>query len=137
MRLIISLDSSKEESSEQVRPIGCSKRSCLCCWHWINSYNLVHHTTWMTGGSHGKPYMNWALSNDIPVDLKVVAAMRMRVLDTLKWMEGWQRRPSDEHASSSGSSPDSEEPVDWKALTERYVEYDVGHSDTATPAQGV
>ncbi|OBZ74470.1 hypothetical protein A0H81_05380 [Grifola frondosa] len=104
MRLILSLDSN-QESIDSVRPIGCSKRSCLCCWHWINFYNVAHGTQWMTASSHGKPYMNWGLSGDILVDREVVAAMRLRVCDVLEWMKGWKRLPSDGHASSSGSSP--------------------------------
>ncbi|OBZ74829.1 hypothetical protein A0H81_05384 [Grifola frondosa] len=111
MRLILSLDFS-QESFESVQPIGCSKRTCLCCWHWINSYNRAHGTQWMTAGCHGKPYMNWGLSGDIPVDREVVAAMRLRVRGVLAWMEGWKRRLSDEHANSSGSSPDPEDQVE-------------------------
>ena len=44
-----------------VHPIGVSKRSCICCVLWIESHNRIFGTRWMTRGSHGKPYANWAL----------------------------------------------------------------------------
>ena len=34
------------------RPIGNSKRSCLCCTLWINAFDAI--TIWATNGSHGK-----------------------------------------------------------------------------------
>ncbi|KIM73016.1 hypothetical protein PILCRDRAFT_734683 [Piloderma croceum F 1598] len=39
-------------------PIGCSKRSCLCCVLWIDAFNGRTGMSWMTSGSHGKPYAN-------------------------------------------------------------------------------
>ncbi|KAF8816106.1 hypothetical protein BYT27DRAFT_7185345 [Phlegmacium glaucopus] len=36
-------------------PIGCSKRSCLCCVLWMNAFNYDTRMLWMTSGSHGKP----------------------------------------------------------------------------------
>jgi hypothetical protein len=42
-------------------PIGVSKRSCFCCTLWITSHNNTFGTKFMTSGSHGKPYANWAL----------------------------------------------------------------------------
>ncbi|KAF8804720.1 hypothetical protein BYT27DRAFT_7194329, partial [Phlegmacium glaucopus] len=37
-------------------PIGCSKRSCLCCVLWMDAFNYDTRMLWMTSGSHGKPY---------------------------------------------------------------------------------
>jgi hypothetical protein len=42
-------------------PVGCSKRSCLCCVLWIDAFNGRTGMSWMMSGSHGKPYANWAL----------------------------------------------------------------------------
>lgn len=39
--------------------IGCSKRSCLCCTLWVNSFNMI--STGITSASHGKSYDNWAI----------------------------------------------------------------------------
>ncbi|KAG5640377.1 hypothetical protein DXG03_008880 [Asterophora parasitica] len=46
-------------------PIGCSKRSCICCSIWIAAFNESSEMAWMTSGSHGKPYDQWAFANTV------------------------------------------------------------------------
>ncbi|KAI6143248.1 hypothetical protein BKA82DRAFT_4184288 [Pisolithus tinctorius] len=44
----------------QPQPIGCSKRSCLCCTLWIEAYNMTYGTQWLLSSSHGRPCPTWA-----------------------------------------------------------------------------
>jgi hypothetical protein len=47
-----------------LKPIGCSKRSCLCCALWIlalRSMFLATPSRWITSGCSSKSYANWAL----------------------------------------------------------------------------
>ncbi len=91
-------------------PIGVSKRSCLCCVLWIGSHNRIFGTQWMTSGSHGKPYANWALPGAVygyaveengmsSVDAAVLNAVSVSLEDTLDWLLPGQRRISDEDES--------------------------------------
>jgi hypothetical protein len=52
---------SKRPHTKQDMLIGVSKRSCLCCFLYINHYNREFNQTWKTSGCHGKAYENWAL----------------------------------------------------------------------------
>ncbi|KAI6042210.1 hypothetical protein EDC04DRAFT_2661359 [Pisolithus marmoratus] len=81
-------------------PIGCSKRSCLCCTLWIDAYNCRFHREYLTSGSHGKPYKTWALPGSI-VDTKVrqkVEVCLTRVLNGLytppsdQWSDDYRSR---------------------------------------------
>jgi len=60
LRIILYLGRPSEDEPP-IHAIGLSKRSCLCCALWIKLHNLQFGTRWMTSGSHGKPYPNWAL----------------------------------------------------------------------------
>ncbi|KAM6491130.1 hypothetical protein JOM56_013369 [Amanita muscaria] len=108
-----------------VHPIGVSKRSCFCCTLWINSHNRIFGTRWMTSGSHGKPYANWALPGAAcsyairadgrsSVDKAVLDPVSMRLTDTLDWLSSGQKRISDEYVSSGD---DSESSDSWAADT--------------------
>jgi hypothetical protein len=106
------------QGSEQL-PIGCSKHSCLCCVLWIDTFNGRTGMSWMTSGSHGKPYTNWALPGTVGeqirttlcgVDGQVVKGINTRLKDMLAWLnvKGGPKRISDERASSGSKSDTSE-----------------------------
>jgi hypothetical protein len=109
-----------------VHPIGVSKRSCFCCTLWIESHNRIFRTQWMTSGSHGKPYANWALPGAAcsyaiqadgrsSVDKEVLRGVSTRLTDVLDWLLPGQKRISDEHVSSGDESSDGEQGVsDWR-----------------------
>ncbi|RDB22206.1 hypothetical protein Hypma_010726 [Hypsizygus marmoreus] len=113
-------------------PIGCSKRSCLCCTLWMKSFNQNSSFQWMTGGSHGKPYENWALPGDAgrmgirpDPDETVIAGIHHRLvqeLDTL--MPEQLPRKSDELASTG--SDNYRYPKTWES-TKYYDELDRRH----------
>jgi OTT_1508-like deaminase len=103
-----------------VHPIGVSKRSCFCCVLWIESHNRIFGTQWMTSGSHGKPYANWALPGAAcsyaigadgrsSVDEAVLKAIWTRLTDALAWLFPGQKRISDEHVSSGDESSGGEQ----------------------------
>lgn len=97
------------------QPVGCSKRSCLCCNLWINAYNSKHGTHWLTSGSHGKPYATWALptpsykhsGDEEVIGETVVSRIERRLNDALDKRHANLKRDSDEHRSS-GSEPETE-----------------------------
>jgi hypothetical protein len=69
-------------------------------------------TQWMTSGSHGKPYANWALpgaayaigaNGKSLIDEDVLRSVEIRLVDTLDWLVA-SRRTSDEHRSSEEMS---------------------------------
>jgi len=106
------------QGSEQL-PIGCSKRSCLCCVLWIDAFNSRTGMSWMTSGSHGKPYANWALPGTAGeqigaalrgIDGQVAKGINTRLKDMLAWLnvKGGPKRISDERASSGSESDTSE-----------------------------
>jgi hypothetical protein len=75
--------------------------------------------SWMTSGSHGKPYANWALpvtaGEQIEatlrgVDGQVAKGVNTRLKDMLAWLnvKGGPKRISDERASSGSDSDTSE-----------------------------
>ncbi|KAF5374108.1 hypothetical protein D9615_008811 [Tricholomella constricta] len=109
-----------------VHPIGVSKRSCFCCVLWMESHNRIFGTRWMTSGSHGKPYANWALPGAAcsyaigadgrsSVDDAVLELVSTRLTDALDWLFPGQKRISDEHAlNGDESSDDGEEPSEWR-----------------------
>jgi hypothetical protein len=116
-------------SQERQKPIGCSKRSCLCCTLWISAFNRRLYKMWMTSGSHGKPYANWALpcaayavgrNGKSLVDEDVIKGVDLRLKDTLEWLE-LGRRISDEHRSSTDEESAEEEGymAEW-SNTRRY-----------------
>jgi len=95
--------------------IGVSKRSCLCCALWIYLHNEEFETKWMTSGSHGKPYPNWALPGTAcayakqpdgrsSVDKTLLAGVSMRLKDALNKLSPGQNRVSDEFTSGGESS---------------------------------
>jgi hypothetical protein len=74
--------------------------------------------SWMTSGSHGKPYANWALSVIVGkqieatlhgVDGQVAKGVNTRLKDMLAWLnvKGGPKRISDERASSGSNSDTS------------------------------
>jgi hypothetical protein len=102
-----------------IQGIGVSKRSCLCCQLWIESYNGLFGTRWMTSGTHGKPYANWALpgtacsyavqrNGESSVDNAVINLVNLRVEAHLAWLFPGSRRTSDEHVSSGDESSEDE-----------------------------
>jgi hypothetical protein len=112
--------------SIQLHAIGCCKRTCFCCTLWIDAYNEIYKTQWLTSGSHGKPYANWALPGPAymlnvdehgrsDVDAAVLRGVSQRLTDTLAWLLPGQKRISDEHVSSDDGSSDSEERPDYQA----------------------
>ena len=115
LRIILALG--PPSSSEPVRPIGVSKRSCLACALWIHEHNGIFETQWMTSGSHGKPYANWAppglvhpyLKGRLSVDRAVLNGISKRLDHIFAKLFPNHRRRSDEYVSSSSeeSSPES------------------------------
>ena len=98
-----------------VHPIGVSKRSWICCVLWIESHNRIFGTRWMTSGSHGRPYANWALPGAAcsyaigadgrsSVDEAVFKAIWTRLTDALALLFPGQKRISDDHFSSGDES---------------------------------
>jgi hypothetical protein len=120
LRVILDLNPPSSTSAvrqQAQRPIGCSKRSCLCCALWISAFNRIFFTNWMTSGSHGKAYANWALpgaayamgqNGKSQVDEAVLRNVEIRLVDTLDWLVSG-RRVSDEHRSSEEGSSEEEE----------------------------
>jgi len=118
----------------RTHPIGVSKRSCLCCALWIDGYNRIFHTRWLTSGSHGKPYANWALPSAAcgyavgedgksSVDVRVLKGVSLRLKDALAWL-GRLQLPGDEMISdeyvSSDETPSGESEV-WQEIAEQEV----------------
>ncbi|KAH7885629.1 hypothetical protein F5I97DRAFT_1929026 [Phlebopus sp. FC_14] len=60
IRLLLHLSDPFSPMDEPM-PIGCSRRTCLCCALWIKAYNWEFGTKWLTNGSNGKPHVDWAL----------------------------------------------------------------------------
>ncbi|KAI6152622.1 hypothetical protein BKA82DRAFT_4112897 [Pisolithus tinctorius] len=114
----------------QQQPIGCSKRSCLCCTLWIWAYNNKYRTKWLTSGSHGKPYSSWALpgcsyahacvaDGRSEVDIAVMRGVRERLIQTIFQLFPNQRRLSDEYWSSGSEPRQSDGEVEmWRELRE-------------------
>ena len=80
------------EIGRSVRPIGLSKRCCLCCSIWIEKHNGKFRTDWMTSRFRGKPQANWALPGAAcsydgmgSVDKTVLQCVLMRLRDALDW----------------------------------------------------
>lgn len=82
---------------------------------WIESHNRIFETQWMTSGSHGKPYANWALlgaaslyaigaDGRSSVDDAVLKGVSTRLRDTLDWLFPGKKRISDEHVLSGDDS---------------------------------
>jgi hypothetical protein len=125
IRVILHLGS-QQTADSRVHPVGVSKRSCFCCTLWIESHNRIFRTQWMTSGSHGKPYANWALPGAAcsyaiqadgrsSVDDAVLEAVSIRLTDALDWLFPGQRRISDEHVSSGDESSDSDQGApEWR-----------------------
>jgi hypothetical protein len=124
LRIMLHLSSMSPVESSTVRPIGVSKRSCLCCALWMQLYNRIFRTNWMTSGSHGRPYATWALpgaacSNAVGdngisfVDKDVLEGVFIQLQDFLEWLFPGQRRVSDELRSSGDSSDSGQEASDW------------------------
>ncbi|KAI6149855.1 hypothetical protein BKA82DRAFT_997817 [Pisolithus tinctorius] len=114
IRILLHLSVSFDENSDhsQQQPIGCSKRSCLCCTLWIWAYNDRYGTNWLTSGSHGKPYSAWALPGGSnahawttdgrsAVDKVVMNGVQERLTRTIYRLFPKQRRYSAEHRSSA------------------------------------
>ncbi|KAM6491131.1 hypothetical protein JOM56_013370 [Amanita muscaria] len=111
-----------------VHPIGVSKRSCFCCTLWIESHNRIFGTRWMTSGSHGKPYANWALPGAAcsyaiqadgrsSVDKAVLKPVSTRLTDALDWLFPGQKRISDEYVLNGDESSDSEQgELEWRLM---------------------
>ncbi|KAG6824860.1 hypothetical protein H0H92_005594 [Tricholoma furcatifolium] len=104
-------------------PIGVSKRSCFGCTLWMEHYNSVFNTRWMTRESHGKPCANWALPGTAcswatvdmngdsfqVVDMRVAQGVSVRLSDMLDWLiPGSRRTRTDEHVSSGDESSEME-----------------------------
>jgi len=113
------------------RPIGCSKRSCLCCVLWIDAFNFGTGMLWMTSGSHGKPYDNWALPGAAGemegvrawrrFDTHVINGVNTRLIDTLAWVKEIDvKRISDERASSGSDSDASDAKGDLRARMRKF-----------------
>ncbi|CAL1715129.1 unnamed protein product [Somion occarium] len=119
------LSGSRTDFREAQQPIGCSKRSCLCCTLWINAFNDNTGMLWKTSGSHGKPYDDWALPGTAAemegvkgdlVNQRVIKDVDDRLTDQLDWvMRVNVKRTSDEFASSSSQS-DASQDSDVKLL---------------------
>ncbi|KAI6146328.1 hypothetical protein BKA82DRAFT_994208 [Pisolithus tinctorius] len=120
----------------QQQPIGCSKRSCLCCTLWIWAYNNKYRTKWLTSGSHGKPYSAWALpgysyahawaaNGRSDVDIAVMKGVEKRLIRTIAQLFPNQRRLSDEYrwsGSESGGSDSEEERAERQLYDARAVQ---------------
>ncbi|KAI5980643.1 hypothetical protein EDC04DRAFT_2917647 [Pisolithus marmoratus] len=102
IRIILYLDSLPDRTrSPHLRPVGCSKRSCLCCALWIQSYNNVFKTKWLTSGTHGKPYSAWALPGSL-ADEAVLAGVDQRLVELLLGLRSpISSQRSDDHRSTN------------------------------------
>jgi hypothetical protein len=117
IRIILDLDPPANIARQtQQRPIGCSKRSCLCCEVWIQAFNRTFDTNWMTSGSHGKPYPNWALPgvayaarNDgtSSIDEDVCRKVDSRLEDVFAWLCLMPRVSDEHHSSGEGTNEES------------------------------
>ncbi|KAI6152620.1 hypothetical protein BKA82DRAFT_4112879 [Pisolithus tinctorius] len=120
IRILLHLSKSFDASDRfQQQPIGCSKRSCLCCSLWIWAYNDRYRTNWLTSGSHGKPSSAWALpgcsyahacvaNGRSDVDIAVMNGVQKRLTHTIEKLFPGQRRLSDEHRSSGSESGEND-----------------------------
>lgn len=114
VRLILHLDGKLKQLSPRKysedtpqQSVGCSKRSCLCCEIWINSFNSSSQVRWMTrSGSYGKPHSDWALPGDGKwMDLTVVNGIAVRLENELSWFlpDGYHEYDSSEELILSDS----------------------------------
>ncbi|KAI6039415.1 hypothetical protein EDC04DRAFT_2685024 [Pisolithus marmoratus] len=46
---------------QRLRPMGCSRRACMCCTVWIATYNLFSPPGWLMSRTDGKADATWAL----------------------------------------------------------------------------
>ncbi|KAF8809957.1 hypothetical protein BYT27DRAFT_7093155, partial [Phlegmacium glaucopus] len=116
LRIILHLSPSLlSRSPTDLLPIGCSKRSCLCVL-WMEAFNYDTGMLWMTSGSHGKPYDNWALPGAAS-EMEGVRAWRLdeyvitsvyKLPDTLAWL----RMLTSKRISSGSDSDSSEDAVE-------------------------
>ncbi|RDB30247.1 hypothetical protein Hypma_007329 [Hypsizygus marmoreus] len=116
LRIILHLSrpflSGSQKPSDMQLPIGCSKRSCLCCMLWMESFNKIVGTHWMTGGSHGKPYDAWALPGTAgdtldakwrEFDVAVINGVHERVVKHVEMLLTTKPRTNSDDLASSGS----------------------------------
>jgi hypothetical protein len=131
LRVILHLDPPPTTRVLETRAIGCSKRSCLCCTLWMASLDDRLGAAWITSGSHGKPYANWALPDKkyaegdgrrSCVDGDVctqIAARSRRAIDGETHIK-LTRWTSDEHRSSSDEEANQKSRrVGWGFLKNR------------------
>lgn len=115
------------------RPIGVSKRTCLCCALWIESYNQIFGSRWLTSESHGKSYANWALprvacsyavgeDGRSSIDIAVLEAVSARLADALAWLLPGQRRIPDQYVSSDESSSNKQGASEFEARVDMIIE---------------
>ncbi|TFK45407.1 hypothetical protein OE88DRAFT_1649330 [Heliocybe sulcata] len=106
IRLILDLSSKKPDPGLHV--IGCSKRSCLACFVWIEVYNEINGTHWMTAGSHSKPYAAWGIPAQSPDVAKEVNHRIVVLLDQFlgieKIVQVLEPPASDDDNSSPGAA---------------------------------
>ncbi len=80
---------------------------------------VIQSHFWLTSGSHGEPYANWALPGTAcgyalgqdgrsSVDAAMLKAVSARLSDMLDWLLPGQRRVSDEHFLSGDEGSDDE-----------------------------
>ena len=135
LRIILHLSSLPLDFA--VHPIGVSKRSCFCCVLWMESHNGIFGTQWMTSGSHGKPYANWALpgaacsyaigaDGKSSVDELVLKAVLTRLTDALDWLFPGQKKISDEYISSGDESSGTEDgESEWRQEVAMFFDLDL------------
>ncbi|KAG6899157.1 hypothetical protein C0993_012819 [Termitomyces sp. T159_Od127] len=89
--------------------IGTSKRCCLFCDEWINHFNKITGSKFMTGGSHGKAYRRAALTGVedkdwTETDENLIKGIEKHVINCIRLNIQTHRpkllAPSDEYASS-------------------------------------
>ncbi|KAI0340013.1 hypothetical protein BDW22DRAFT_431129 [Trametopsis cervina] len=118
VRILLHFAPQNEVFGTILRPIGVSKRSCLCCTIWMDEYNSSFETSWMTSGSHRKPCASWALpgracsecigdENRSKINQAVVHGVLTRLQDQLSWLVPGSRQISDEHNSGEIESEKS------------------------------
>ncbi|KAH7884098.1 hypothetical protein F5I97DRAFT_1831622 [Phlebopus sp. FC_14] len=71
-------------------PLGCSRRTCLCCTLWIKAYNREFCADWLTSDPSGKARVDWALpgcpgKKHENIVKAVRNGVRLRCIDEVDW----------------------------------------------------
>ncbi|KAK2790252.1 hypothetical protein FQN53_000018 [Emmonsiellopsis sp. PD_33] len=73
--LVATTESENPSLAKAYSYLGVSKLSCHGCYLFINSYNSIHGTRFMTKGTHGKSYWPWQFPKNFPTHEVTAARM--------------------------------------------------------------